>query len=295
MKRALVTGSAGLIGRHMTAALLDAGYSVTGIDIVNGADARDFFRTGDGNRYDAAVHCAAVVGGREMIDGNPLALAVNLELDSALFQWAVRAKPGRIVYLSSSAAYPVMLQSGEGSRPLREEAVTLSAPIVGIPDALYGWAKLTGEVLAERARGEGIQVSVCRPFSGYSEDQADCYPFPAFAARARAREDPFVIWGDGSQVRDWIHVDDICAAILTMIEGGIDGPVNLGTGRPVSMRKLAGMFAECAGYEPQFRPLPDKPAGVAHRVADVTRLNEFYKPAVSLEDGIERAVGAVKM
>lgn len=139
-------------------------------------------------------------------------------------------------------------------------------------------------------------MTVVRPFSGYGEDQsADEYPFPAFAQRARNREDPFIIWGDGSQVRDWIHVSDICAAILAMIDGGIDGPVNLGTGRPVSMRKLAGMFAECAGYSPQFRPLPDKPAGVAHRVADVTRLSEFYKPAVSLEDGVARALGAVRM
>lgn len=299
MKTALVTGGAGFIGRHMTAALVRDGYYTVAIDLRGGdagrgsasylMDARKYFAEA-GERFDVAVHAAAVVGGREVIDGDPLAQAVNLELDAAMFQWAKRTRPGRVVYLSSSAVYPVMLQRDGSGRSLREEAVTLAEPIVGVPDALYGWSKLTGEMLAGLARADGVPVTVVRPFSGYGEDQDDCYPFPAFAARARNREDPFVIWGSGDQVRDWIHVDDICAAILATVDGGIDGPVNLGTGRPVSMRKLAGMFAAAAGYEPQFKVLPGKPAGVAYRVADTARLSEFFKPAVHLEDGIERAI-----
>jgi nucleoside-diphosphate-sugar epimerase len=295
MKTALVTGAAGFIGRHASRALADAGYTVHGIDIVRTPgvmrwDARDFFRADEGG-YDVVVHAAAVVGGRAKIDGDPLALAVNFELDAALFQWAARTRPGRVVYISSSAAYPVMLQTWDDARPLRESAVTLHEPIVGLPDALYGWSKLTGEILAARAREAGIPVTVIRPFSGYGEDQnADEYPFPAFAARALAREDPFVIWSSGDQVRDWIHVDDICAALMIMIRDGIDGPVNLGTGRATSMRELARAMCLTAGYDPEFKVLPGKPSGVAYRVADVTRMNEFFKPAVSLEDGIERAI-----
>lgn len=287
MKTALVTGHRGFLGRHVSRALMRGGFGITGIDAEN--DARDFFRRDEGC-YDVAVHCAAVVGGRAKIDGDPLALAVNLELDAALFGWAARARPGRVVYISSSAVYPVMLQTWDDARPLRESAVTLHEPIVGIPDQLYGWAKLTGEVLAQHARDAGVPVTIVRPFSGYGEDQSPDYPFAALAQRARNHENPFIIWGSGEQVRDWIHIDDICAAILAMIDGGIDGPVNLGTGRPVSMRQLARMMCATAGCEPQFRTLPDKPSGVAYRVADVTRMNEFFKPAVQLEDGIERAI-----
>ena len=297
VKTALITGSGGFVGRHMMAALLHSGYRVQAVDVTwDGIqyepllrDARDFFRE-DMRRFDVVVHCAAVVGGRATIDGDPLALAVNLELDAALFQWAARARPGRVVYISSSAVYPVMLQGADDGRPLRESAVTLDDPIVGLPDQLYGWSKLTGEVLAGHARNAGIPVTVVRPFSGYGEDQSPDYPFAAFAARARAREDPFVIWGDGTQVRDWIHVDDITAAILAAVDGGTDGPVNLGTGRPTSMRELARMFCAAAGYQPDFKVLPDRPSGVAYRVADVTRMHEFYRSAVSLEDGIERAL-----
>ena len=283
--KALITGSAGFAGRHFRKALEHGGWDVTGIDIADGNDARGFFRT-DGRQFGLVVHCAAVVGGRALIDGPPLALAVNLELDAALFRWALRTRPGRVIYLSSPAAYPVALQ--RAPRLLTENDLDLTDP--RMPDQLYGWAKLTGEMLANRARAEGLPVTVVRPFSGYGEDQPDCYPFPALAARARRREDPFAIWGTGEQVRDWIHVDDICAAILAMVREGIDGPVNLGTGRPVSMRELAGMMCAAAGYEPEFKPLPEMPAGVAYRVADVTRLSEFYHPEVTLEEGILRAL-----
>lgn len=289
MKRtALVTGAAGFIGRHMTSALAAAGYAVLGVDVQDGDDAADFFRYSEGC-YDLVVHAAAVVGGRARIDGTPLDLAVNLELDAAMFRWAARTQPGRVVYLSSSAVYPVSLQTAAwaGSR-LRETLVSLDLP--RLPDALYGWSKLTGERLAALARAEGVPVTVVRPFSGYGEDQSKDYPFPALAARALAREDPYVIWGSGDQVRDWIHVDDICAAILAAVAGGVDGPVNLGTGRPTSMRTLAGMFAAAAGYSPVFKPLPEMPSGVAYRVADVTLLSEFYRPRITLEEGIERSI-----
>jgi nucleoside-diphosphate-sugar epimerase len=300
--RALVTGSAGFIGRHMAAALEAAGYDALGIDLDGPVywDALDFFneqppsegcaRMLPRGAFDVVVHAAAVVGGREVIDGDPLAQAVNLELDAAMFRWAARARPGRVVYLSSSAAYPAWLQHEDG-HALPEEVVTLDGPLIGAPDQLYGWTKLTGEKLAEIARANGVPVTVVRPFSGFGEDQSTDYPFPAFAARARAREDPFTVWGDGRQVRDFVHVDDICAALLVMIREGIDGPVNLGTGRATSMRDLAAMMCAAAGYEPEIKTLPGKPSGVAYRVADVTRMREFYEPKVSLEEGVERALG----
>ena len=299
--RALVTGHRGFIGRHITRVLEDAGYRVSGADIADGDDARDCFRY-DSTRFDVAVHCAAVVGGRAVIEGAPLDLAVNLELDAAFFAWAERTRPGRAVYLSSSAAYPVRLQTLEwldhhGPTRLAEHYINLTQwGKTGdwSPDALYGWCKLTGEHLALLARDAGVTVSIVRPFSGYGADQADCYPFPALAGRAARREDPFVIWGSGDQVRDFIHVDDICAAIMTMISEGIDGPVNLGTGRAASMRDLAGLMCAAAAYEPEFRPLPGKPSGVAYRVADITRMSEFFTPKVSLEEGVARALASAR-
>jgi nucleoside-diphosphate-sugar epimerase len=297
VKTALVTGSAGFAGRHYVRALKEDGWSVIGIDL-NGeggerGDARDFFRTAAEWSFDLVIHCAAVVGGRQVIDGAPLALASNLELDAGLFQWALRTRPGRIVYVSSSAAYPVSLQKLGDEIRLRESYIDPSFTQpggAGFPDQLYGWTKLTGENLAHRARQEGLNVTVIRPFSGYGEDQDLSYPFRAFAERARIRADPFRVWGNPRQCRDFIHVDDIVAATLLMVREGIDGPVNLGTGNPTALGDLALAFTEHAGYEAAIETVPDAPMGVEYRVADPAYLYSFYAPKISLDEGIRRAL-----
>jgi nucleoside-diphosphate-sugar epimerase len=291
---ALVTGNCGFLGRRFARALTAAGWDVDGIDVVNHCDARDIHRWADPEGYGLVVHCAAVVGGRKVIDGDPLAQAVNLELDAALFGWARRARPGRVAYISSSSAYPVSLQTAGMRRRLQEADLDLdglAGSLLGLPDRLYGWSKLTGEYLAVLAREAGVPVTVVRPFSGYGEDQPADYPFPAFIDRALRRAAPFTIWGDGRQVRDWIHADDIVAATLALCEAGADGPVNLGWGLPVSMTELAALICDAAGYrEPVLDLLPDAPHGVAWRVADITRMSAYYQPQVTLADGIARAL-----
>jgi nucleoside-diphosphate-sugar epimerase len=290
VRTALVTGSAGFVGRHMCAALESAGWNVHWVDLRGPAalDARVFFRAATDMRPDLVVHAAAHVGGRADIDGRPTFVgAYNLQLDGALFEWALRARPGAVVYLSSSAAYPVALQTGVPPRALAECDIDLAAP--SLPDATYGWTKLTGERLAAEARAEGLRVHVVRPFSGYGTDQDNAYPFPAFIGRAQRRADPFAVWGDGRQVRDWIHIEDVCAAVLAVVDQGVDVPVNLCTGRPVSMTELAGMVASAAGYRPRVEPVGG-PAGVLHRVGDPTLLRTVYEPKICLEDGVRRAL-----
>lgn len=288
MATALVTGSAGFIGRHFETALREQGWNVHGIDICNGDDALDLFRYGTPIDYDLVVHAAAVVGGREVIDNDPLAQAVNFELDAALFRWAAKARPGRVLYFSSSAAYPVGLQDAHHALPLRAADINLAAPM--LPDKLYGWAKLTGEQLAAYARGKGLGVTVVRPFSGYGPDQDPCYPFPAFIDRALAQEDPFLVWGDGQQVRDFIHVDDIVALSLCLVELEHNGPVNLCSGRGTTMEALARIVCERAGYSPKIEFVPSAPSGVAHRVGDASPLAGYRLPAVSLADGVNQAL-----
>ncbi|MFE3031595.1 NAD-dependent epimerase/dehydratase family protein [Streptomyces canus] len=285
--RVLLTGSAGFVGRHLNAAMGERGWDVTGIDLIDGVDALDFFRSETG-RFDLAIHCAAIVGGRASIDGSPLGVATNLALDSWYMRWLVRARVPRAVYFSSSAAYPVDLQTETAHWALSESFVDLNYP--GLPDATYGWAKLTGERLARYAEAEGCQILIPRPFSGYGEDQADCYPFPAFAARARRREDPFTIWGDGSSARDWIHIDDVVGAVLALLDAEVTGPVNIGTGRATSFDELAGLMTAAAGYAPELRYEPGAPQGVHTRVCDPSRMLAHYEPKVSLEEGVRRAV-----
>ena len=286
--RALITGSSGFLGRHFAKTLTEQGWLVTPVDIVgeNPQDARDTFRRVSGP-WDLVIHCAAIVNGRQTIERRPMDQVVDFELDAALFRWIMEADVGRVVYFSSSAAYPAHLQTGEPYL-LTESDIDLLAP--SLPDALYGWTKLIGEVLASHAVRAGQDVLVVRPFSGYGSDQDDCYPFPAIMQRAHEWHDPFVVWGSGQQVRDFIHVDDIVGAVMAFVEAGITGPINIGTGRPTSMSTLATMAAAQCGYTPTITPLTDEPEGVLYRVADTTLMRQFYEPKVELEDGISMAL-----
>ncbi|MYY79769.1 MULTISPECIES: NAD-dependent epimerase/dehydratase family protein [unclassified Streptomyces] len=286
--RVLLTGHKGFVGRHLHAAMDGRGWDVDGVDLLHGgADALDLFRH-ENTRYDLAIHCAAVVGGRASIDGSPLGVATNLALDSWYFRWLVRTGTPRAVYFSSSAAYPIALQQPGPIHRLVETDIDYAQP--GRPDATYGLAKLAGEQLARYAEAEGTRIHILRPFSGYGEDQADCYPFPAFIRRAKQRQDPFEIWGDGSSTRDWIHVSDLVAATLAAVDQDFTGPVNLGWGRPVSFDELAGLATTMSGYQPELKHLPTAPQGVHHRVCDPKRMLDFFSPKISLEEGIQRAL-----
>lgn len=307
--RALITGDRGFLGRHFAAELKRRGYEVTGLDVKASPaqDCRLYFReclsrgTEPGG-WNLVVHCAAVVGGRATIDGDPLATAESLSIDAEMFRWAAVARPGRVLYFSSSAAYPITYQQGIRIK-LDEDSVwngdrdDHGLPVPGTfwdvsePDQVYGWSKVTGELLASRLREAGVAVTVVRPFSGYGEDQDENYPFRALLERVRRREDPLTVWGTGEQVRDWIHVDDVVAGALAVTESGTEDPVNLCTGRATSFLKLASLMASAAGYEPVVKPLADKPAGVAYRVGDPTRMRRYYQPRVDLMDGILRAMG----
>lgn len=292
MTRVLVTGHRGFVGRHFTDKFSDLGYDIRGVDIKGtlGRDVRDFFRK-DGSRFDLVVHLAAVVGGRTKIEGQPLEVATDLSIDAEMFNWAMRTRPKQLIYFSSSAAYPIIKQGlapGALGTKLKESDIKLDA--IENPDQTYGWAKLTGEMLAEHAKADGLNVKVFRPFSGYGSDQDLDYPFPSFIDRAKSRENPFDIWGDGKQVRDFIHIDDIVDATISMLDESLPGPVNLCTGRDVSFNELATYVCDMTNHFPQFKHHIDKPVGVRYRVGSPELMNTFYTPKISLEEGIYRAL-----
>jgi nucleoside-diphosphate-sugar epimerase len=263
--KALVTGSAGFVGRNMVLGLIQRGWDVTGVDIAPGrfgwqCDLLSWLPQ-DKATYDLVVHAAAWTPHRVAIDTSPHMHLNNRLLDASLMQWAARTGQGRVLYFSSCAA-------------LDEH-----------PDA-YGRTKLAGEQLAAEARAAGLPVTVVRPYSGYGPDQSTDFPFGAFLARARAREDPFEVWGDGRQVRDWIHIRDVVSESLMAVESGTTDPVSLCTGVGTSMADLAYLMCSMAGYAPTIRPVKGLHGGADRRVG----VPGFIRRKISIAEGIEMAL-----
>lgn len=262
--RALVTGSAGFVGRHMTETLLRRGWDVTGVDIAPGrygwqADLLQFLPQ-DRTTYDLVVHAAAWTPHRAAIDSSPTMHLNNRLLDASLMHWAARTGQGRVLYFSSCA---VLDREGHDE---------------------YARTKMTGEQLAAVTRAAGTPVTVVRPFSGYGTDQGEDWPFGAFLGRAKSWEDPFTIWGDGSQVRDWIHIDDVVHEALLAVESGTTDPVSLCTGLGTSMTELATLMCAEAGYSPTLR-YTGHSGGASHRVG----VPAFRRPKISIAEGVARA------
>ena len=315
--RALVTGGCGFVGRRFVSWLLKQNYLVTIVDDLSTGlplerwptrladsrslsrgltlyhvDFRDYAREATPD-FDLVLHLAAIVGGRLTIEGAPLSVATDLAIDATFFNWLVShgQRPKKVLYSHSSAAYPIADQTRGGHRPLSEDMIDFTASL-GVPDLTYGWSKLTGEFLALQAVGKyGLDVVVYRPFSGYGEDQDFAYPFPSVMRRVTAQESPMIVWGSGEQQRDFIHIDDIVQAVWASAWRLAPGEsLNLGSGVGTTFRDLAELGCRMVGHDAAVMSDPTKPEGVFARVADCTRLHQFYRPVISLEEGVRRSI-----
>jgi GDP-L-fucose synthase len=320
MGKVLVTGAAGFVGRHVVRRLLAAGDEVHavdcvapytgGIDPAGGwplfeprdyrqfhfykADCRTWFERVKDTDFDYTFHLAAMVGGRLMIENNPLAVADDLAIDASYWQWAKVARPRKSVCFSSSAAYPIARQRADHYVLLKEEMISFDGDI-GMPDMSYGWAKLTCEYLAQLAYEKHGLKSICyRPFSGYGEDQDDAYPFPSICKRALSNRGAEVlqVWGAGTQMRDFIHIEDCMDGIfITMDQIDDAGAVNLSTGILTSFIQFAQLAAELVGYRPLVKGMSDKPAGVHARGGDTTKQQKLgFRAKIDFRAGIQRAL-----
>jgi nucleoside-diphosphate-sugar epimerase len=316
----LITGAAGFVGRHLVRRLLDAGHEIHAVDCLaefTGAidpdrgwplfdprdyknfhfykeDCRQWFARVQDTDFDYAYHLAAMVGGRLMIENNPLAVAEDLEIDSAYWRWAKHSRPRKTACFSSSAAYPIKLQCADHYVLLREDMISFDSDL-GMPDMSYGWAKLTCEFLARLAYQKHGMKSICyRPFSGYGEDQDDAYPFPSICKRVVENfgAETVNVWGTGAQMRDFIHIDDCIEGILTTVDKIDDGDaVNLSTGVLTSFIGFAKLAARIVGYFPEVKGMSNWPTGVHARGGDTAKQKQLgFEASIDFRAGIERAM-----
>ena len=319
-KRILITGAAGFVGRRLVKFMLDKGYDVLAIDniapLTGGIDpdsswplynprdyknfnfykidCRKWFDKNLEEKFDYVFHLAAMVGGREIIENNPLIVAEDLSIDSHFWQWCSKAKPKKVVSFSSSACYPIELQRYNNNRLLKENDISFEKNI-GMPDMTYGWAKLTCEYLGRIAFEKyGIQSICYRPFSGYGEDQDLNYPFPSICKRILQNKDKkrFTVWGSGNQMRDFIHIDDCVYGVIKSMNKIDNGdPLNLSNGIFLNFKDFAKKTAKIIGYNPKVVGTTNKPEGVFARAGDTSKQKQFgIKYKITLENGIKKSL-----
>jgi nucleoside-diphosphate-sugar epimerase len=246
--------------------------------------------------FDYIYALASVVGGRAKIDGDPIGVGIDLAIDATFFLWAVRNKTkiGKVLYASSSAAYPVKLQEQEGHVALTESMIDFETGDLGQPDMTYGWSKLTGEYLSRLAASHyGMSIACVRPFSGYGEDQDLTYPVPAIAYRVARGDDPVTVWGTGEQGRDFVHIEDCITAMMAAVDRIHDGSaVNIGAGKLTNFLEVAAAFVRLAGRTAAVRPTIGQPVGVQARYCDPSRTEQLlgWKPTISLDEGFGRVL-----
>lgn len=309
MKTCLITGGCGFIGRHFTKKMCDLGYIVDIVDNMSSNSSLDpqdwmekikcdfnFYREDmlsylnrTQKHYNIIIHAGAIVGGRDTIENDPLSISYNITTDNELFKWIEKNPVDNLVYFSSSAVYPLNIQTIENHRKLMLSDIDIDKNQISIPDLTYGWSKLTGEFLLRtlKKRCPNICISVYRPFSGYGEDQHESYPFTSIVKKVLSQQNPVEIWSDA--VRDFIYVDDIVEYVLqTCFHTDGLRTMNIGTGIATSMSQLANRISNIAfGRDVDVKILDNKPKGVYYRVANecidykITSLDEVIQKTIN--------------
>lgn len=313
-RRILVTGGASFIGSHLSELLVQAGGNVTVADDLSSGKRQNLdtiasnitFLEGDLRRPDFAAaaaegqdvvfHLAASHGGRGYIETHPIECTNNMLLDHVVFAAAADAGVRKIVLASSACAYPTNLQADENSRLLLQESdANFEEPGKAFSDGEYGWAKLMGELqLRAFCKQKGISGIACRIFTAYGERENESHAVIALIAKAAARLDPFPIWGDGLQTRNFTYVRDTVTgmALAGAVLDGFD-VINVGTETHHTIQDLLEEIFRVVAWRPQtIQKQLDKPVGVKSRAADVTKCQKLlgWIPSHSLRDGVERTI-----
>jgi UDP-glucose 4-epimerase len=313
--KVLVTGGASFIGSHLVDALVGRGAEVRIADdlssgkLENLAGVRSHvdFREGDLRDRafaresvagrDVVFHLAACHGGRGFIDTHPADCAANMVLDGVVFDEAHRARVDRVCFASSACVYPVQRQAAKsaGTVYLKEEWADVFTEGGASSDGEYGWAKLMGEMsLRAYQKQYGLKSVSCRLFTAYGERENETHAVIALIAKAFVRMDPYEIWGDGQQDRNFTYVSDIVEGLIRAAEHIDDGSsINVGTSEHIKIVDLVHMICEIMNFKPKsFHFDSSKPVGVYSRAADLTKARRrlHWEPSMTVREGLTRTI-----
>ena len=308
-KNVLVTGAAGITGHAAVKRLLDEGayvravvnnrelkitnknLEITKLDLMNHEDCMKSL-----NGMDICFNFVAFIrGAKGQTDSkNSLDLVRNNLFPSInMFDAAVRSKLDRFGFIGSSTMYP------DVSHPVKEEEAYDFEP-----HKLYrgvGWMKRYSEKVIQYYNdisktnfGVIRTTAIFGPHDAFNENG---HAIPQLILKADSGMNPFEVWGDGTQTRDFIYVDDVVDALMEVVEKAPNSrPYNVATGKGTTVTELVDTITDIYGYKPVFEYDLTKPTMIPTRLVDVTRIkNEIgWVSKTSLREGLEKTISWYK-
>jgi GDP-L-fucose synthase len=305
-KNILVTGGTGMIGSHLVELLLEKNANVRivahereippeledkGLDVVSGDLTEKKFVEESVKDMDYVFHLAAYTGGLGRTSTHPAStLTPNLIMDGNVLECAKNEGIERFLYASCTCVYP------DDEKTLEEEDAWKGNP----PEihASYSWSKRMGERQAIAYHKEyGMNIAIVRPSNSYgprdSDDLETAHALGSLIMKAINKMDPFVIWGDGNPIREYIYARDAAKGMLLAIENYCVGdPINLASGEFVSISELARKILKLTNISPEIKFDKEKPSGQKRRVLSNKKAKEKigFVAETSLDTGIEETI-----
>ena len=308
-KKIVVTGGTGMIGRAVITELINRGAEPSNIRSVSLDELRDLpngvhYRRADLTEYntcwqitenvDYVISMVGIKGSPKMTKEQPASFFVpTILFNTNLMEAAFRNKVKRFLYTSSVGVY-------FPSSILYEDSVWSTFPSEN--DKFAGWAKRMGELQTQAYRQQyGTDMfRIVRPTNIYGPndnfDPDNAMVIPSLIARVHRGENPLTVWGDGSQVRDFLFSEDCARGALDIFESDCIEPVNLGSGERITIKTIAELIVKHSDSpfmtgKPEIVWDTTKPSGDPIRVMDTKRANHWgIYPKTGIEEGIKRTI-----
>lgn len=315
--RTLVTGGASFIGSHLVDKLVDLGARVTVVDDLSSGKKENLEDSWENiqfvqqdleyihrdelrkifNDQEKVFHLAAIHGGRGFITTHPADVNSNLSIDHHVLEACNDSNVENIVFASTACVYPTKLQDKIGSDYKLKENDTNPENLDGFmsADIEYGWGKLMTEIQMHSFKKQyGMKGCPVRFVTAYGPRENETHAIIALIYKAIEKMDPYQIWGDGKQERDFTYVEDIVEGSILASDKIFDcTPINLGTGRRYQMIEVVEMICKILNWHPsKFEFDTSKPVGVLSRALDNSRAKELlgWEPRFTLEDGLGKTI-----
>ncbi len=297
MTKLFISGHRGMVGSSLVRETMRRG----GFDVLTATrseldlcDQRAVFDFLASNKPDSVIIAAAKVGGIHANSTYPADFIYeNLAIAANLIEGSRRAGVKRVLFLGSSCIYPKL-----APQPMPEDCL-LSSPLEPTNEA-YAIAKIAGLKMCQHYRAQhgllyhsAMPTNLYGPGDNYHPENSHVIPalIRRFHEAAERGDDTVTIWGTGTPLREFLHVDDLAAACFHLME--LDNPpdwVNVGTGGDLTILELARLVAETTGFTGEILTDPSKPDGTPRKLLDISRIKATgWQPVVPFKDGLAAA------